>query len=395
MESAGSDSSTVKRSIPDNGTSSGLSNSSRTEETSTLSLADQTLTNSIDSHMADGVAELHPNESTDVGMVHDPPYAAISGLEKLKIIETLKSLPMDANQTWYVVERGWYQRFKRACSGLEDKEGIVTEAELGAVDNSSLVLKEFIESCAILRPGVVDGIDVEFVPEEAWTNLQTWCVFRTSLVQFEILIFYRYGSSLHPIMRKTVAKGYTQQIQLDLYPLFVRLLRVSNIISDPTPTARLPVPYIEIPSTANVGILQVKLANVVKPPSPGRPPFRVWRLHDDRITTNGIEIPPSEISEHDKIIQVTDMQKSVEEVGIESTHVFAVEYKENDQWLVAEPEPLFKPGDQFFNNLNLPVTRSPNTSNKQSLSFKTTQGFGRQEKKPNPTDPGLVGLGNM
>lgn len=91
--------------------------------------------------------------------------------DRLTAIEEAKNRPLLVGETWYLVSRTWYRRWHKAVSGVMDKEGPVTESDLGPVDNSSLV-----NSKGDLSVSTVSGIDVEYLPQDAWDLLVTWYV---------------------------------------------------------------------------------------------------------------------------------------------------------------------------------------------------------------------------
>lgn len=99
-------------------------------------------------------------------------FASLTQTEKLSLISNLRKAPLVVGKIWYLVARHWYRRWEKACTGEEDKEGAVVEAELGPVDNSSLLEKDG----SLYAQSLIEGVDVEFVPEAAWKLLVEWCV---------------------------------------------------------------------------------------------------------------------------------------------------------------------------------------------------------------------------
>lgn len=97
------------------------------------------------------------------------PSVALTPAQKLAAIEELRNSPMSRGDTWYVVSRQWYRRWQKACSGEVDKEGAVEEKDLGPVDNSQLADAQG----NIIAP-TLEHVDVEFVPESAWTLFVSW-----------------------------------------------------------------------------------------------------------------------------------------------------------------------------------------------------------------------------
>ena len=92
--------------------------------------------------------------------------------EKHDKVATLTKRDMVVGEMWYVVSRRWYRRWEKACTGLVDKEGGVEEKDIGPVDNGHLVdLKGNITSRSL-----TEGVDVQYVPHEAWELLTEWYV---------------------------------------------------------------------------------------------------------------------------------------------------------------------------------------------------------------------------
>lgn len=84
---------------------------------------------------------------------------------------------MIVGETWYVVSRRWYRRWEKACTGVMDKEGGVEEKDIGPVDNGYLVdLKGNLTASSL-----AEGVDVQFVPEEAWELLSEWYVLTSDI----------------------------------------------------------------------------------------------------------------------------------------------------------------------------------------------------------------------
>ena len=92
--------------------------------------------------------------------------------EKYDKVTALTKRDMIVGETWYVVSRRWYRRWEKACTGMLDKDGGVEEKDIGPVDNGHLVdLKGNLTTASL-----AEGVDVQFVPEEAWELLIEWCV---------------------------------------------------------------------------------------------------------------------------------------------------------------------------------------------------------------------------
>jgi ubiquitin carboxyl-terminal hydrolase 4/11/15 len=134
-----------------------------------VSADDQTITD-IDAYMAEqGEADI----PTTIQLPEPTPHqnGMTPPIEKLAAIKKLREQPLKVGDTWYIVARRWYKRWEKACTGEVDKEGGVEESTLGPVDNSSLLDKD-----GNITSALVEGIDAEFVPEDAWALFVTWCV---------------------------------------------------------------------------------------------------------------------------------------------------------------------------------------------------------------------------
>lgn len=93
-----------------------------------------------------------------------------SPAEKLQLIETLKKQPMVPGETWYIVSRPWYRKWEKACTGKVDKEGAVSESQVGPVDNSAFFKDGEFES----NHSMEEGVDIELVPAVAWKAFTDW-----------------------------------------------------------------------------------------------------------------------------------------------------------------------------------------------------------------------------
>lgn len=101
-----------------------------------------------------------------------PPAQAteLSLASKLATVDTLRKQSMQVGQTWHVVSRKWFRRWQKACSGEEDKEGTIEEKDVGPVNNADILDADGnLGQCT-------EGVDVEFLPQEAWDLLVQWYV---------------------------------------------------------------------------------------------------------------------------------------------------------------------------------------------------------------------------
>jgi ubiquitin carboxyl-terminal hydrolase 4/11 len=113
----------------------------------------------IDAYMAD-----QPNDP-------EPLPSSSSSPDKVELIRNLMGKQMELGQTWYLVDHSWYRRWQKACTGEVDKDGAVSEQDLGPPSVSPL-----LDQYGNLKPGLAEGVDVEYVPEEAWNHFVQWQV---------------------------------------------------------------------------------------------------------------------------------------------------------------------------------------------------------------------------
>jgi len=116
-------------------------------------------------------AYMDENLEPDIPFMPASHSPALSREEKLAFVENGKKVPMEVGDTWYLVARDWYKRWSKALTGEVDKEGPITEQDLGPVDNSSL-----LDTYRNLLPSLAEGVDVEYVPSVIWDSLVEWYV---------------------------------------------------------------------------------------------------------------------------------------------------------------------------------------------------------------------------
>lgn len=108
-----------------------------------------------DSPMNDG-----PISSQDT----ETPHSSLLSVDP-SIIDPIITRPLRIGETWYMVQKRWMARWRKASSGQEDKEeGIITQATLGPPDKDN---HNLLDERNILRQDVT-GETVDFVPEEVW-----------------------------------------------------------------------------------------------------------------------------------------------------------------------------------------------------------------------------------
>ena len=393
---SGASTSSVKRAVAD---ITGCDNP-RTDQLSTLTLGDPS--QDIDAYMeeqgeADIPAFMPPPSQIAPAIQPLPPG------EKLSLVEKGKSRKLEIGDTWYLVSRDWYKRWVKACSGEVDKEGPLTEQELGPVDNSSL-----LDPYNNLLASLAEGVDVEYVPEEVWSQFVLWYVARQFCVSCIDFQAPRYGPPIHPLPRRVIARGAAKQATIELRPLRLNVFRLVKAYVDHEST---PHPYLTISAGETISTLCSQLAVTASLYGQTSSPYRIWSLPSNDSTRTellGSQLPLSNA----KIVE--ESEKTLEEKEVESDDAFVVEFKQSDGWIVEAPKvvlaieappPIFHSTDGFFNKMS--STRSSTSS---TVPYKSTlyNAFASSASRSSSTvvtfpsksvskamDPGTLGLGNM
>ncbi|KAF8966337.1 hypothetical protein BDZ97DRAFT_1809088 [Flammula alnicola] len=388
---SGASSSSVKRSVADNSANEIPIRSPRTDQLSTLTLADSN--QDIDTYMAEqGEADL-PAFMPSPPSQSPPGGPALSREERLRRVQSGKSRRMEIGEMWYLVARGWYKRWLKACTGEIDKEGPITEQDVGPVNNSSL-LDEYDN----LLPSIAEGVDVEYVPQEIWDLFVEW-----------------YGYPIGTLPRRVIARGAAKLPALELRPLRLKVFRLVKAFTSPS---NPPHRWLTISAGETISDLCTKLAKAVSLGTETQSPYRVWKVgvvseDQGEIDFLGSQLPTSDA----KIVE--EGEKTLEEEGVESDDAFVVEFKQADGWIAEPPKaiqksaafetprPLFNSNDGFFNKMSTGISSSPTAAQTYKPSF--YDGFTGSASKTASTaltlpnskpltktlEPGTLGLGNM
>ncbi|KAF7356342.1 hypothetical protein MVEN_00966500 [Mycena venus] len=351
---------------------------SRKRQRSSSMLSDTSST-SVKRSLSDGPEDTYMAELAKDTVQLVPPA------EKLARVDGLKNGTMNAGDTWYLIDRTWWKRWRKACTGLVDKDGGVTEEELGPVNNSALV-----DANGYLRTPLSDSVDYELVPEAAWNDLVSCCLF-----------FKGTAPPRTPLPRQVILRGEQKEPTVELYPLrliAMRMLQVPTTTTDPSPPKSLSISCASTAFTLNKSIVALMRPHSV----PETTPFRVWKVN----------APPSSGFDSDEFAvddfgtyeceNVDGGDKTLEQLGIMQGDAFVVEFKA-PSWLVdappqplepAPPVPLFASGTGFFDRLGLtgnksakPPARSTNSGARPGLFSSTST--------TKTLEPGTLGLGNM
>ncbi|KAJ6534629.1 hypothetical protein DFH09DRAFT_1284138 [Mycena vulgaris] len=367
---SGTSSSSVKRSLSDPPSQDG-------DPLSTLSISDPTPEN--DAYMAElgeDTFRLAPTYTTL--------YQSVPPAEKLARVELAKAESMKQGEVWYVIDRNWWKRWKKACTGVVDKEGAVTEDELRGVDNTAIV-----DVNGNLRVPLSDGVDYELVPTAVWNDFVSW-----------------YGEPKFPLPRNVILRGEQKSPTVELYPLRMTVMRMArNRSAEETEFSST-----TISCTESVSSFTAALAKTVRPVGlPDSGPFRVWKVNaPPLIGFSSEEFLVEDLKLYEcEIVEGTS--KSLEEAGFMQDDNFVVEFKEAIAgWLVESPiesvpslesaatiglnAPLFPSSDGFFARMGNQRSSSP----RNAAPFSSFARGSLTSSSTNKTlEPGTLGLGNM
>ncbi|CAK5283233.1 unnamed protein product [Mycena citricolor] len=290
-----------------------------------------------------------------------PNHLSVPPTEKITSVETAKSVKLQVGETWYLVDRNWWKRWRKACAGVVDKDGAVTEEELEGVDNSSIV-----DANGSLRPSLSETVDYELVPPSVWADFEFW-----------------YGVPKWPLPRKVISRGVSKEAVVELYPLRVYVLRMVTIRS----ANESEPPTLDISIAETVGLLTTQLEDVARPQDLTRAtPARVWKLlRPPSIGFETSEIPVEDVPTFEgEIVDSSETLKTLEEAGIMHGDTFVVEYKAPTGPFVQLQRQLFQP------------------DGRKAAVFPRATPFGsfgrstlRAASPARSIEPGTLGLGNM
>ncbi|KAH9852032.1 cysteine proteinase [Lenzites betulinus] len=344
----------------------------------------------IDAYMAE--------QGEDHGQIVGSPTVGLSSAQKLQLVENALKKPMQVGETWYIVNRRWYYRWRKAMTGEEDKEGRVEEKDLGPVDNTLLC-----DQRGQVTSDLIEHVDCEFVPEEIWSALKEW---------------YVYGEPTTPLPRKVIARGILQVPVLELRPpsFKVHLLALTSI-----PGQTLPAKEVIVSSTDKIRDARRAFATAVHPQKATLEHFRVWKISSDA-STDQLLFTADSLRTCGAIL-FEDDEKTVGDELVDSSEVFVVELLDDGKWLVdasevsppsngapapstppppppppTQPNYVFSPGSDFFSQMQQKLP--PVASTTAATIFKPGPIVPANKGGPSPRlkpqhEPGTLGLGNM
>lgn len=381
-------------------------------------LPDDQMITDIDAYMAEqGEADIPTTIQLPEATSHqNGTNVVFPPAEKLSAIKKLREKPLKVGDTWYIVARPWYKQWEKACTGEVDKEGGVDEDTLGPVDNLTLLDKDGNVTSAL-----VEGIDAEFVPKDAWELFVIWCV----IVQHSLNFFplkvggHRYGEPEHPLPRNVIVRGILRETTIELRPLRLRVLLLEK--SDSTNIHGPPHDYVTMSISDTVRNLCLRLAATVGGVEKTTPAnaARIWKV--EGIACNG-SLYPSGRLHYDGPEVLTPSDQTLEDAIIEPEDTFVVEFIGNGSPAIDPaklpgkssasvtsmppevPPPLFSAGEDFFslkerrqnNHWSSSSSSKYASSSKSNQGFYKSTGFGSMNTRSQTVqEPGTLGLGNM
>ncbi|TFY74055.1 hypothetical protein EWM64_g9957, partial [Hericium alpestre] len=332
----------------------------------------------------------HPTATAPV----PPAQPELSPEEKFQLVQESRKREMREGEAWYLVSRQWFRRWQKAMTGEQDKDGAVDIHNLGPVNNAPL-----LDSHGQLSRSLIEGVDVEYVPEHVWELFKSW-----------------YGEPQHTLRRTVITRGLSQQISIELHP---PRLRVFRLVDDPVSVETSgTTEYTTTSSSARrVKDLLLDLASTIDPLSTEE--YRVWRV--EGATLGGSDYPLGKlIQQTAEILEPSD--KTLADAMIESDDAFVVEFAKEGVWIVDEakravitgklvedvPPPLFSQESDFFSKLGKSSSSSTAIDSTSvsangvlssdvpasSALLKPALPLSTTARKPT-NEPGTLGLGNM
>ncbi|KAJ3775965.1 hypothetical protein FB446DRAFT_354015 [Lentinula raphanica] len=328
-----------------------------------------------------------------------------SSVKKLMLIDELKQTPLALNQSWYLVDRAWWCRW-RASQGEKDPKSSsdpTPESQLGPPSTNAL-----IDEFGNLKYTLVEEIDFELIPEEAWNLLVKW-----------------YGEPSTPLRRNTRAQGHNKTtISVELHPPTFHVFRLTTEDkADDTliPSQSQPSPPVNITLSANATVKDFHrecVSALHTGTASNLPQSRLWLLNDSSADHPSRNLPLSKFNAIGLFDVTAKASKTLEEALMSNDDSFALEFQDisSRQWLVEDEgttgselaedeettglEPLFNSNDAFFNRMpgpssSLTSTAKPNGDAREDAGKKMTVIAKKEPMKENWIEPGTLGLGNM
>ncbi|XP_037094865.1 ubiquitin carboxyl-terminal hydrolase 15-like [Pollicipes pollicipes] len=207
--------------------------------------------------------------------------------EQKNVIFKLSQTPLKTGATWYLIDTVWFKQWKRYV-GYEERDTALMgqpSAFPGPIDNSPL-MKE--DDSGDINDQMLDSVDYELLPEEAWNRLQQW---------------YTLAAGQRPIARKVIESGvFMKQTKVEVYLLELKLCENSNLDHQITKA---------FSKEDTIGDLERTMRELFDAPT-GRE-SRVW----NRYTTNTYE-------------QLADRQATISSAGLYVGQIIVLEVQNED-----------------------------------------------------------------
>ncbi|KAJ3999775.1 hypothetical protein F5050DRAFT_1804676 [Lentinula boryana] len=319
-----------------------------------------------------------------------------SSAEKLARIAELKRTPLALNQTWFLVDRAWYCRWRASLGEVDPKSNVepTPESQLGPPSTNAL-----IDEFGNLKPGLVEEVDFELLPDEAWSSLVHW-----------------YGEPSTSLRRNTIARGYNKStVAVELHPPKFYIFRLTKddeadhtLVASQSDTSQPAILTLSTHATLK-DLHRESISALHTGTASNLPQSRLWRLNESSSSHPSRDLPISKFSATELVDIAAHGSKTLEEASLQSQDSFALEFQDipSREWLVkagpneTTPEPLFNSNDGFFNRMSgassssLSSTAKLNGDARQGIDQKPSVMSKKEKLKEKWIEPGTLGLGNM
>ncbi|CEI91625.1 Putative Ubiquitin carboxyl-terminal hydrolase [Rhizopus microsporus] len=261
--------------------------------------------------------------------------------DQVKIITQLQQEHLSEGQTWYLISKNWFTRWRQYCSRLSspqhDARKIGEQTNPGPINNQSI-----LQANGKLVEGLKLNDTVFAVPEEAWKDLTEW-----------------YGSVTEPIER-LVIKGADGELTVELYPPHFKLF----VITDSTSTQLTRCPQFTLSEVSTVNDLVSTIKESLDLSQDAE--LQVWTLEDEPTTpiiSSSVLQNASQIDTENGSASLSRSGQCNIAVAIKGDARFPSDVKQSDTSSVSSASSIFANG---FNNLTTTSSASTPTSGSYS-----------------------------
>ncbi|KAG9090943.1 CSN-associated deubiquitinating enzyme Ubp12, partial [Ceratobasidium sp. 370] len=200
-----------------------------------------------------------------------------TGYERYTMVKIARQMPLEPDSVWFVVSRKWFQAWEVATAGIPNKAfAEITEETLGPVDNSDIVYPGTTQ----MLPGLVEGYQVELVPEDAWRNFVLWqVIFAPALLVISvehlgIVLNNRYGQPRIVLSREVIAYPTASGLPEPRVEVYRPSFHV--FLLAPKSAAHIPHAEFTISSRSTLSTLADLAASTLQVPHSSE--YRVWNM---------------------------------------------------------------------------------------------------------------------